>query len=95
MGGDTSRAEARQVGSGRPRRRYFGGRRRGPKQTDFVIKTGANGMIRSSNLQCIWGEANDFSVPETKRLEYVLSTTMRSFQFVQEHTSSQLNNMFL
>ena len=59
--GDTSRAEALQVGSGRPRRRRYGRRPGGREVVDFVVKTGMIGMTGLSHLQCIWGVVNDFS----------------------------------
>ena len=58
--GDTSRAEDRQGGSGRPRRRRFGGRRGGREVIDFTVKTGTIGMAGLSRLQCIWGVVNEF-----------------------------------
>ena len=61
MTGDTSGSEDRQGGSGRPRRRRFGGRRGGREVIDFVVKTRTIGMAGLSLLECILGVVNDFS----------------------------------
>ena len=51
LAGDTSRAEAHQVGSGRPREGCLGGRRRGRERIDPVMEMGAIGIVRCGNLQ--------------------------------------------
>ena len=53
MTGDTSRSETRQVGSGRPWRRGFGGRRQGQELIVPVTKTGTNRRVGLCDLQCI------------------------------------------
>ena len=66
--GDTSRSEDRQGGSGRPRRRCFGGRRGCRKLIVSVSKVETNGIDRIAHLQSFHG------------LLSILSSSLRAIQ---------------